>query len=35
MAEASEPSRTNITTRRAYLEKYMFACPAEFAPPTM
>ena len=35
MVAASDSPRTSITTRRAYREKYMAACPAELAPPTM
>ena len=35
MPLVSESPRTSMTTRRAYLEKYMAAWPAELAPPTM
>jgi hypothetical protein len=35
MEAESDPPRTSITTLRANLAKYMAACPAEFAPPTM
>ena len=35
MEAESDAPRTSITTLRAYLEKYIAACPAEFAPPTM
>ena len=32
---ASESPLTSMTTRRAYLEKYIADWPAELAPPTM
>ena len=33
--DASDEPRTSITTRRAYCEKYIAACPALLAPPTI
>ena len=35
MLSDEERPRTSIVTWRANLEKYMAACPAELAPPTM
>src|SRR6202007_1259573 len=35
MVAERELPRTSIVTRRANFEKYIAACPAEFAPPTM
>ena len=34
MVLASESPRTRMTTRSAYLAKFIAAWPAEFAPPT-